>query len=124
MTKAQRQAEILRLVSERKISTQEELLDSLRAGGVETTQATVSRDMRELRLVKASGASGAWYVQSDDGSEDRNGVLLSRSVISCASSGNICCVNCHSGAASVAAAALDANKPVGVVGTLAGDDTV
>ena len=66
MMKSARQIAILDIIAENTIETQEELADSLRAHGFQVTQATVSRDIKELRLVKALSPDGAYrYVTSD-----------------------------------------------------------
>ena len=126
MTKSERHAAIMRLISTERINTQEGILKGLRAAGVSVTQATVSRDIKEMGLSKVGSSSGAYYVlepsRADAGG--RNRLMLTQSVISAIAAGHICCVKCHSGAAGVAAAAIDADRPNGVVGTIAGDDTI
>ena len=59
--KAKRQAEILRIINERDIETQEQMLDQLRRCGIRATQATISRDITELNLVKQPGEGGSYH---------------------------------------------------------------
>ncbi len=126
--KKKRHALILQLVQSHEITTQEELLGLLRENGFDVTQATVSRDIKELRLVKTPSKNGpAKYAVSERESEGRFGKfyeIFSRSVLSTDSAGNLCAVKCYAGTGNAAGAAIDAMELSGVVGSLAGDDTV
>jgi transcriptional regulator of arginine metabolism len=125
MNKSKRQALILSLIEKEEISTQEELTQRLKESGAELTQATASRDIKELGLIKVKKKSGK-YSYAPPVNENLNfnsGILLS-SVKSIVSAGNILCIKCLSGTASAAAAALDEMKLQSAIGTIAGDDTI
>ncbi len=119
---------ILKLIDTYEISTQEELLAALRENGVEATQATVSRDMKELGLVKIPGSGGKYRYSAESGSGDDRSkkyfAIFAQSVQLVDYSMNMVVLRCYSGMAQAACAALDAMKWSGIVGTLAGDDTV
>lgn len=124
--KKKRHELILKLIKEYEISTQEELLDLLIQNGFAVTQATVSRDINELRLIKIQGEYGQKYAFNDQNSHNLNKfhTIFSQSVISVEVGGNICCIKCFAGTANAAAATIDALDYSEVVGTLAGDDTL
>ena len=127
--KSKRQQEILRIISKTDIETQDHLLAELRACGVKATQATISRDIKELRLVKEQTPGGAYRYTQAAGSAERNtsGRLLNifrEGVISFDLAQNIVVVKTMPGLASAAGAALDGMEIDGFVGSLAGDDTV
>ena len=125
MNKSQRQSLILSLIEKEDISTQEELTERLRASGAEVTQATASRDIKELGLIKAKRRGGkySYILPTTETPKPKSGILIS-SVISAVAAGNILCVKCLSGTASGAAAALDEMKLDSAIGTIAGDDTI
>ncbi|HIX64944.1 MAG TPA: arginine repressor [Candidatus Anaerotruncus excrementipullorum] len=127
--KSQRHAKILELIKNRPIETQEELLGLLREGGFPVTQATVSRDIKELRLVKTLTPDGSYYYTAHAPAEkgemsNRLLVLLSESVEGIDSAGNITSIKCHTGMANALCEFLDDLHLEGVVGTLAGDNTI
>jgi len=129
--KTRRQELILQAVEQGAIATQEQLLDYLRGKGIDATQATVSRDMKELRLRKAVRRGGrAVYEVAPARKEDDSPALrkyraiLSGAVEGVDGAGNIVCVRCGPGMAQGACAAIDALPIEGIVGTLAGDDTI
>ena len=127
--KNKRQAEILRLISEHDIDTQEELRSRLAESGFAATQATVSRDMRELRIVKAAAGSGTYkYVRHSDGNDgvlqNRFSTILREAVKSVDTAMQIVVVNVYTGMGSAAGAAIDSLSISGVVGSVAGDDTL
>lgn len=126
--KSKRQNEIIRLIASRDIETQEELASELRALGYKVTQATVSRDIRELRLIKvASKGSGFKYAKPDRHEiavSERLTRILSDSLVNVDSSGNIIVVKTLSGSANVAAEALDNLGWPEILGTIAGDNTI
>lgn len=126
--KKKRHALILQLVQTHDITTQEELLELLRQNGFDVTQATVSRDIKELRLVKApSGNGAAKYAVNASKTNDsfqKFYEIFAHSVLSTDSAGNLCAVKCYAGTGNAAGAAIDSMDLPGVVGTLAGDDTV
>lgn len=129
-----RQARIVQLITHRAIRSQSELAALLAAEGVETTQATLSRDLDELGAVKLRGADGgtAVYVIPDDGSPVR-GIeggtsrlrrVLAELLVSADASGNLAVLRTPPGAAQFLASAIDRAALHEVVGTIAGDDTV
>ena len=125
--KRKRHALILELIQQYEITTQDELLAKLRENGFEVTQATVSRDIKELRLVKAMSPSGQYRYMAGAAQGDeylaKFYTIFSGSVISVDYAGNTCVVKC-AGMAQAACAAIDAMHFEGIVGTLAGDDTI
>lgn len=126
--KRKRHALILELIQQYEITTQDELLAKLRENGFEVTQATVSRDIKELRLVKALSPSGQYRYMAGAAQGDeylaKFYTIFSGSVISVDYAGNTCVVKCYAGMAQAACAAIDAMHFEGIVGTLAGDDTI
>ena len=123
-----RQNEILSIVQSKDIDTQEQLLEELRTRGFTTTQATISRDIKELRLVKELTASGNYrYTLSDRkppaASDNRLRNIFKEGVVSVDVAQNIVVVRTMPGLASAACSALDAMDIDGMVGSLAGDDT-
>lgn len=126
--KLQRRAKILELIAEREIGTQEELLDALEKSGFRTTQATVSRDIKDLRLIKHMTDTGSYrYVPIKNDYTDssyRVYSILSDSVIKVDFALNTVVVKCYTGMAQAACAAVDSLEWEGLVGTIAGDDTI
>ncbi len=122
--KKERQEAILRIVRERTIDTQEGLRRALEEAGFSATQATVSRDIRELRLIKMLGSDGRYgYRVPDRPSAVPLSSLFRDAVVRVESAGNIVVVQCLSGSAGAVCASTDALALPEVVGTLAGDDT-
>jgi transcriptional regulator of arginine metabolism len=126
--KAQRLQAILRLIKEHPIDRQEELLARLREEGFRVTQATISRDIRELCLVKAATEDGYRYVSShhdayDPKAHGRFETIFRESVLSVDYAGHIVLVKCYSGMANAACELFDSLQWKNVVGTLSGDDT-
>lgn len=125
--KKRRLQAILTLIKEHAVSTQEELLELLQRDGFDVTQATVSRDIKELRLIKTTDASGVYrYKQLEDGQAavPKFAGIFADSVISVVSAVNDVVVRCYAGMANAACAAIDSMEFPEVVGTLAGDDTI
>lgn len=128
--KFQRQAKILDLIDQQDIETQEELTDHLRALGYNTTQATVSRDIKELRLIKTlSAQSGRYcYAASTAGAGSSFTTRLRNIFRECVTSidaaQNMIVIKTLPGLAQAAAMAIDAMRDERVIGTLGGDDTV
>lgn len=123
-----RQSEILNIVQSKDIDTQEQLLEELRARGFTTTQATISRDIKELRLVKElTGSGGYRYALSERKTSSTSDVRLrnifKEGVLSVDVAQNIVVVRTMPGLASAACSALDTMEIDGMVGSLAGDDT-
>ena len=126
--KRARQAEILNIIQAVDVETQEQLLDELKARGFSATQATISRDIKELRLVKElSGRGGYRYTLSDrknsTGVDARLRNIFKEGVTSVDRAQNIVVVRTMPGLASAACSALDSMEIPGMVGSLAGDDT-
>ncbi len=127
-SKRKRQEKILQIIERMEIETQEELAEILRESGAHVTQATVSRDIREMRLSKIQTPDGRQkYVQA--GSADRVGAekyirLLRDSYLHMDKAQNILVIKTSAGMAMAAAAALDALHLPDVVGCIAGDDTI
>lgn len=127
--KVKRHAKITELISKFEIETQEELAERLKVSGYQVTQATVSRDIRELRLVKVLSDSGKYkYAASlyEKGSVDlmKNRRILSQSIEKMDYANNILVIKCHAGMAQGAAVTLDAFDKPEIVGSVAGDDTI
>ena len=127
--KSQRQAKILEIISNKSIETQEQLLSELQAEGFRGTQATISRDIKELRIVKELTSLGTYRYTistSDLGNtfSARLNTIFRECVISFDYAQNIIVVRTLPGLASAAGSAIDAMNMNTIVGTLAGDDTV
>lgn len=128
MKKYTRQTKILELISKKEVETQEELAEGLKAMGIDVTQATISRDIKELRLVKVMAKSGKYKYatigQSQEGVTDRLNKIFENSVVSIDNAMNIVVIKTIPGAAQICASAIDYMGVDNIVGTLAGDDTV
>lgn len=126
--KSKRLQMIVELIGRYSISTQEELLEHLKNAGFNVTQATISRDIRELRLIKVVDKDHKMrYIMSnsaDDGNEAKFKTIFRESVISVTAARNIVVIKSYIGMANATCAAFDANHFDFVIGTLAGDDTV
>lgn len=128
MPKLTRHSKILKIIDEKDIETQEELADELRNEGIEITQATISRDIRELRLIKVLAASGIYKYASmeygEGGITKRLGRIFAETVISIESAGNLMVVKTLVASAQAAASAIDACEFNEILGCIAGDDTI
>ena len=126
--KYSRHSKIIEIIKEYEVETQQELARLLKTKGFDVTQATVSRDIKELRLVKILGQSGKYkYSRSNESSQlvsDRFMKLFKDAVIEIDLASNIVVVKTLVGSANAAAAAIDALDVQKIVGTIAGDDTV
>lgn len=126
--KKNRHGKIIELIQKYDVETQEELAARLRDAGFEVTQATVSRDIRELKLSKVPAAGGRQkYVvlKQDDGHMgDKYIRVLRDGFVSMDMAQNILVMKTVSGMAMAVAAALDALKFTEIVGCIAGDDTI
>ena len=124
-----RQGIILEIIEQQNIETQTQLQEALAERGVSTTQATLSRDIRDLRLIKEPTENGKTrYVKPRELDDDRSydgrlRKILRESVLALDIAQNILVVKTLSGLASGACSAIDGMHFEGVVGTLAGDDT-
>ena len=127
--KGQRQAKILEIISKTNVQTQEDLLEALQNEGFRATQATISRDIKELRIVKELTNLGTYrYTTSASEMEGtftgKLNTIFRECVISFDYAQNIIVIRTLPGLASAAGSALDGMHLNSVVGTLAGDDTV
>ena len=127
--KSQRQAKIIEIISNRNVETQEQLLAALQQEGFRGTQATISRDIKELRIVKELTSLGT-YRYTTPTSElggsftSRMNTIFKECVVGFDYAQNIIVIRTLPGLASAAGSAIDAMNMSLVVGTLAGDDTV
>ena len=126
--KSKRQAKMLELIKKHEIETQEELLDYLQKEVYQVTQATVSRDIRELKLTKVSMSSGRQkYAVIADGSEglsEKYARIFHDAFVSMDMAQNILVIKTVAGMAMAVAAAIDAMHLHEIVGCIAGDDTI
>ena len=126
--KAERQAAIRTLLKEKTIRTQEELAEALREHGYNVTQATVSRDIREMRLMKIAAPEGGYRYREPEiswnGLDERLIRLLRDCVYSAETAGQIVVIKTMSGAAGTAAEALDSLEMPEIAGSIAGDNTI
>lgn len=126
--KSKRQAKLMEIVAEKDIETQEQLLADLRDAGFSSTQATISRDIKELRIVKELTPMGTYrYALSTKEGKSTFSARLNGIFRECVTSydfaQNIVVIKTLPGLASAACSAVDAMNMSVVVGTLAGDDT-
>lgn len=127
--KSQRQAKIMEIISTKNVETQEQLQIELQNEGFRCTQATISRDIKDMRIVKELTSMGT-YRYTTSGNEiggtftSRLNTIFRECVVSCDYAQNIIVIRTLPGLASAAGSAIDAMNMSAVVGTLAGDDTV
>lgn len=125
--KSKRQAKILEIIQKQKVDTQEELMRALQDCGFPVTQATVSRDIKELRLIKVQDGEGLYRYsvvrQESKHMSSKFSAIFRDAVVSVDDACNLVVVKCHAGMAQAACAALDSLHWPTVIGTLAGDDT-
>ena len=127
--KFQRQAAIIDLISNYEIDTQEELTARLREKGFNSTQATDSRDIKELRLIKIASSHGGYRYsvaesEQDSGFAPRMRNIFRECVVKVDVAQNLVVLKTITGMANAAAAALDSMKIGNIIGTIAGDDNV
>lgn len=126
--KAKRQALIREIVESQSIQTQEELAEALRQHGMVVTQATVSRDIKELHLLKVLAEDGGYRYatmeKGEQGTNDRLIHMLADSVLDMQSANNLIVIHTLAGSAHVAGEAVDSLKWPEVLGTIAGDNTI
>lgn len=126
--KKRRHAKILEIISSKDVETQEELQAHLLKSGYEVTQATISRDIKELRLVKELSEKGRYiYSTGKKAGQDalkRTGGIFGDSIVSVEFAMNIVCIKCFPGMAVAVCTAIDSMDWTGVVGTISGDDTI
>ena len=126
--KANRQKKILEIVSRYTVETQDDLIDRLSVEGYAVTQATVSRDIKQLQLVKIAAENGKYKYalpRRDDvasGAKFKN--ILRDTAVSAQNAENIVVIKTYPGMANAAAAAVDAIVGDAIIGSIAGDDTI
>lgn len=127
--KSKRQEKILELISEFEIETQEELIFYLNKFGFEATQATISRDIRELKLTKIIGSTGNYRYATSEAAPAKkntpkfNGVLVD-SILKVSYANNIIVLKTFPGLANAIGSGIDALHATEILGCVAGDDTV
>ncbi len=126
--KSVRHSMILEIIESKNIETQEDLAEELKRHGVRVTQATVSRDIKELRLLKVLSENGGYKYataeRAEQGISDRFIRIFSESVLSMTSANNLIVIRTLSASANAAAEAIDSLKWNEILGTLAGDNTI
>lgn len=124
--KKKRHELILNYIRNNNVSRQEEIIKMLLENGFNVTQATISRDIKELKIIKEHfGKNDIRYAVSEKIDNDDNyKMIFKRSAISADAAMNIIVVKCYSGTANAACIALDSMNLSGLVGTIAGDDTI
>ena len=128
--KNNRQKQILNLIANYNITTQEDLIEKLRESGYNVTQATISRDIKQLKLIKIACENNSYkYAVSGapDGYATVNAKyinILSETVTDLDYAGHLIVVKTYNGMAMAAGAAIDSMKWDGVMGCIAGDDTI
>ena len=123
-----RQAMILEIITQEPVETQEQLLKLLRERGIDSTQATISRDIKQMRLIKEPAGQGIYrYAVSDQRGRpnlaEKLQTILRESVIEINSAQNLVVIKTMPGLASGACSALDHMNPPDMLGSIAGDDT-
>lgn len=118
-----RQSVILQIIEEKPIETQSQLIDELKAHGIVTTQATLSRDINDLELIKENGRYARSVNSMAKENHDRLRRIFRESVISCTIAQNIIVIKTLPGLANAACSAIDHIKLDGLAGSIAGDDT-
>ncbi len=126
--KNSRQGKILEIIAKYEISTQEALIEKLLEEGIASTQTTISRDIRELKLIKGPTGRGTYKYVVPGTKKDNNVPVhnssLSDSVMSIETAQNIVVIKTHSGMANAIAVCMENMHLPGVVGSVAGDDTI
>lgn len=126
--KIARHAKILEIINNMDIETQEELAEELKESGIDVTQATVSRDIKELKLIKVLSSSGKYKYASISPIEnvisDKLVSIFSQTVLTIDYVDNFIVIKTIPGSAPAAAEAIDSLKWDGIVGSIAGDNTI
>ena len=126
--KSKRHNRILEIINEKEIETQEELAEELKVSGFEVTQATISRDIKILKLLKVQSMSGKYRYGAPTKEErnlnDKLYSILANSAISVEKVDKFVVVKTLTGAASAAAEAIDSLYSADIAGTIAGDNTI
>lgn len=126
--KSKRHTKILEIISSREIETQEELAEALRQEGFDVTQATVSRDIKNLKLIKiqTSGGKSKYSVSTGEQKNiiDRLSNILSNTVLSVENVDKMVVIKTITGSAPITAEAIDNLESADIAGTVAGDNTI
>lgn len=126
--KVTRHAKILEIINTKDVETQEELAEQLRRNGMNVTQATVSRDIKELKLIKVLSESGKYKYatinHTDKFLPNKLAAIFSQMVTSVENIDNFVVIKTISGSAPAAAEAIDSLSFSGIAGTIAGDNTI
>lgn len=125
--KQKRLSRILNLIKENNVKTQEQLTEKLKNEGFEVTQATVSRDIKELGLVKVPSSDGGYkyaFANREKTESSQHLNIFSRAVTSVDSAMHTIVVKTYAGMAPAVAASLDTTIGGEILGTIAGDDTI
>lgn len=126
--KITRHAKILEIINSKNIETQEELAEELRKSGMDVTQATVSRDIKELKLIKVLADDGnykyATIVHTESFLSNKLINIFSQTVVSVENIDKFVIIKTMTGSAAAAAEAIDTLNFDGVAGTIAGDNTI
>ena len=127
--KNDRQKTILSIIAEETVETQEQLLSLLLERGIVATQATISRDIKQLHLVKAPAGQGKYrYAVSDHGSKihvaDKLQTIFRESIVNVDYAQNLVVIHTLAGSANAAAEAIDSMRWPEILGTMAGDNTI
>ena len=125
----QRHQKILEIINTYSIETQDDLINKLNEAGFDVTQATVSRDIKKLHLIKVQNAANGKYIYTtpvidNSKSESKFKNILKETVVSAKSAENIIVIKTYSGMANAAAAAIDNIAKDIIIGSIAGDDTI
>lgn len=132
MSNSKRFKEIVNIINTKKITSQEMLLREIKSLGFNVTQSTISRDLKDLRLIKRRNLEGEEYLVIDNNvfpdkkplSFEKLVSKLKESVISIRNAGNIIVIKTHPGEAQGVAAAIDSMNYFEILGTVAGDDSI
>lgn len=126
MARIERQNAIAKIIAEKEINTQYELVEELNAAGFNVTQATVSRDINEMGLIKIAGKvkKFRYALHNSDRKLNKLSTIFKESVISMDTAMNIIVIKTYDGSANAACLLLDKLNLQHILGTLAGDDTI
>jgi len=127
--KSKRQAKIMEIISNKNVETQEQLLKELQNSGFRSTQATISRDIKELRIIKELTSFGTYRYTTSSGESagtfsSKLNTIFRECITNFDYAQNMVVIRTLPGLASAAASAIDAMSMSFIVGTIAGDDTV
>lgn len=126
--KNSRHTRILEIISENVIETQDDLIEKLRESGYPVTQATVSRDIKQLGLIKTATKDGGYKYTvargDNSGNDNKLKTIMRETIVSAQEAQNIVVLKTFAGMANAAATSLDALAGEAIVGSIAGDDTI